>query len=148
LRVVCDTGPLLAAANRRDRAHAFAAAVLIELGRETVIPEPVLVEVDQLLRSRVGMETARLFLAAVAAGERSVAYVTPGLLRRAVDIDVRFPALDLGLVDAMVMAVAEREGLPILTFDFRDFRAAPPEHQRAWSLVIDEERYAKAIRLG
>ena len=33
--------------------------------------------------------------------------MTPGLLRRAVELDVQYADLDLGLVDASVMAIAE-----------------------------------------
>jgi hypothetical protein len=143
VRVVCDTGPLIAAANRRDRAHALAAALVTELGRDLVVPEPVLVEVDQLLRARVGSRSARLFLAAIVDGEHTFSSLTPGLLRRAVEIDETYAALDLGLADASVMAVAERQRLPILTFDFEHFRATRPG-RGFWRLVVDEARYAEA----
>lgn len=145
MRVVADTGPLLAAANRRDEAHPLAATLVVELGRDLVVPSPVLTEVDQLLRSRVGGHSARLFAGAVAGGSHRVGYLTPELLRRAVAIDARFAALDLGLVDACVMAVAEREQAAILTFDFEDFRAAPGD-AGAWQLVVDEARYMDSIR--
>jgi uncharacterized protein len=113
-----------------------------ELGRELLVPEPVIVEVDQLLRSRVGGHAARLFLAAVAAGEHSVVNLTPALLRRAVELDGSFADLDLGYTDAAVMALAERDGLPVLTFDFEHFRATRPAHG-FWRLVVDEHRYRK-----
>jgi predicted nucleic acid-binding protein len=86
-----------------------------ELGRELVVPGPVLVEVDQLLRTRVG----------------------------AVEIDARFADLGLGLVDGCVMAIAERMRAPILTFDFEHFRATRPA-SGFWRLVVDEARYADA----
>lgn len=145
MRVVVDTGPLVAAANRRDQAHGLAAALVIELGRDLVIPSPVLVEADRLLRARVGVRSARSLLRAVAAGEHRVAYLTPKLLRRATEIDERFDALDLGFTDAAVMAVAEREDSPVLTFDVEDFRAAPSE-QGLWLLVVDESRYQDSTR--
>lgn len=140
MKVIADTGPLVAAANRRDEAHELAAALVIELGRDLVIPSPVLVETDYLLRTRVGIRSARLLLRAVAAGEHVVAYLTPELLRRAVEIDEQFDELDLGLTDGAVMAIAEREQAPVLTFDFADFRAAPSD-AGPWQLVIDESRY-------
>lgn len=105
------------------------------------MPEPVIVEVDQLLRARVGAHAARLFLEALDAGEHEVAYLSPGLLRRAIEIDARFADLDLGLADASVMAIAERHRLPILTFDFEHFRATRPQRD-FWRLVVDEARYA------
>ncbi len=109
-----------------------------------MVPSAVIVEVDQLLRSRVSGHAARLFLAALAAGEHTVDFLTPALLRRAAEIDARFAALELGFADAAVMALAERHGHPILTFDFEHFRAAPPPHGY-WQLVIDESRYAEAV---
>jgi uncharacterized protein len=128
---VADTGPLVAAANRRDRAHALAAALVTELGRGLLVPEPVIAEVDQLLRSRVGSRSARLFLEAIAAGEHTVVFGSADL--------------QLGYTDAAVMAIAEREDLPVLTFDFGHFRAARPAHGY-WRLVIDEHRYRHHVR--
>jgi len=128
-----------------DRAHGLAAALVTRLGRDLVVPVPVVVETDQLLRARVGPVAARLFLAAVAAGEHRVAFLTPGLLRRAAEIDTRHAGIDLGFADAAVMAIAERGDLPILTFDFEDFRAAPPP-AGYWRLIVDEARYQDATR--
>jgi predicted nucleic acid-binding protein len=145
LRVVADTGPLVAAANRRDQAHSLAAALVTQLGRELLVPDPVLVEVDQLLRTRVGSHAARLFLNAVATGEHTVAFLSSGLLRRAVELDTSFADLDLGLADTAVMACAERHDLPILTFDFAHFRATRPR-SGYWRLVVDEARYADGTR--
>jgi uncharacterized protein len=116
-----------------------------ELGRDLLVPEPVIVEVDQLLRSRIGSHVARLFLQALAAGEHSVISISPALLRRAAELDARFADLDLGYTDAAVMAIAERENLPVLTFDFEHFRATRPTHG-FWQLVIDEHRYQQHAR--
>ncbi len=105
----------------------------------------MIVEVDQLLRSRTRPHAARLFLAALAAGEHTVINLTPRLLRRAVELDASFADLDLGYADAAVMATAERDRLPILTFDFGHFRATRPAHG-FWQLVIDEHRYQRQLR--
>jgi predicted nucleic acid-binding protein len=107
----------------------------------------VLVEVDQLLRARVGARSARLFLDALVAEEHTVMFLSVGLLRRAVEIDAGFADLDLGLVDGCVMAIAERMRAPILTFDFNHFRATRPT-RGFWQLVVDEARYedATAVR--
>jgi uncharacterized protein len=145
VKVVCDTGPLVAAANRRDRAHALAAALVTRLGRDLLVPVPVVVETDQLLRARIGYGAARQFLSALAAGEHAIGFLTPRLFSRAVDMDARHAELGLGFTDAAVMAIAERGDLPILTFDFEGFRAAPPP-SGYWRLVVDEARYEEATR--
>jgi predicted nucleic acid-binding protein len=140
MKVVADTGPLLAAVYQDDPAHPLAAALVTALGRELLILDSVIVEVDYLLRTRVGSHAARGFLAALSTGDGTPVFMSPGLLRRAAIIDARFADLDLGFVDASVMAYAERHDLPVLTFDFAHFRAATPEHGQ-WRLVVDEARY-------
>ena len=64
-------------------------------------------------------------------------------MSRAVEIDAQYADLDLGLVDASVMAIAERHNLPVLTFDFAHFRATHPVHGH-WRLVVNESQYAAA----
>jgi uncharacterized protein len=134
----------VAAANARDEAHGLAAALVTELGRSLIVPDPVIVETDHLLRSRVGAGSARLFLSSLVDGEHQVAFLTPALLRRAGAIDHRFADLDLGLADASVMAYAERHRLPVLTFDFQHFRATRPA-RGYWRLVVNETRYREAV---
>lgn len=108
------------------------------------MPQTVAVEVDYFVRTRLGGRFARLFLESLVMGEHSVAFLSPGLLRRAVEIDAQYADLDLGLVDASVMAIAERHDLSIFTFDFEHFRATAPESGH-WRLVVDEATYAAAI---
>jgi hypothetical protein len=112
-------------------------------GRDLIVPVPVIAEADHLVRARVGPGPARLLLAALAAGEHRVAEVTAALLRRAAELDAQHADLDLGFADAAVMAIAERHELPILTFDFEDFRASRPGRGH-WRLVVDEALYADA----
>ena len=129
-------------ADARD--HTLAAALVSELGRDLLVPDPVVAETDHLLRKKVGLSSARLFLAALSQGVHRIVFLTPALLRRAVEIDEQYADLDLGFTDAAVMAIAERHDLPILTFDFRDFRATAPERGE-WRLFVDEARYRGAV---
>ena len=137
MKIVCDSGPLIAAADRSSRAHQAVAALIGAVGRELVVLDVVLAETDYMLRTRVGSESARRLLAAAGGGGVTAAFLSPGLLKRAAELDAHFADLDLGLVDASIMAYAERHDLPILTFDFRDFRAT--ESSRGpWRLVLSE----------
>jgi len=53
--------------------HRLAAALGTALGRNLLVPGPVLVEADRLLRSRIDGGVARALLSALARGE-----LTPG----------------------------------------------------------------------
>lgn len=123
----------------------MAAAILIAVGRDRVIPSLVLAETDYPLRTRVSVPSARLLLGAVASVEHSAAYMTIELLRRATEIDEQDGDLDLGFADASVMAVTARDHAPVMTFDFEDFRGPLPTRAPGRSSV-DESRYLESIR--
>src|SRR5438094_492012 len=89
-------------------------------------------ENDQPARDRVDTLTARRFLQAMAAGTYRRATLSPSQFDAARAIDERHADLDLGIVDASVMAIAEATDSVVLTFDFTHFRAAPPARGRAW----------------
>jgi predicted nucleic acid-binding protein len=145
MKVLIDTGPLVSAIDRRDPAQGMAVMALGRLGRNAVVPLPVVVEVDHLVRKRVGADAARRFLKNIAGGSHEVAYATAGLMRRAAELDRRYADLNLGVVDGCVMAIAERHDLPIFTFDFRDFRATESA-AGPWRLAIDEHLYEREVR--
>lgn len=96
-----------------------------------------------MLRRWGDPRAGRLFLRALASGRHRVEPLTAGLLRRAVELDALYADLDLGLVDTSVMAYAERHRLPILSFDFRDFRATQSMHG-PWDLILDEDELRRA----
>ncbi len=144
MKVLVDTGPLLAALDRRDPAYEMAGAAMKKLRRDAIVPSPVVVEVDHLARKRVGLDSARRFLKHIAGGSHQVAYPTAGLMQRAVELDRKYSDLNLGVVDGCVMAIAERHELPIFTFDFRDFRATESA-SGPWRLAIDENVYRRSV---
>lgn len=117
---------------------------MARLRRSAVLPSPVLVEADHLIRTRAGAASARMFLKSIAEGAHEVAYMTAGLMRRARELDDKYADLNLGYVDASVMAIAERHELPIFTFDFTDFRATESS-DGPWRLAIDERILARGI---
>lgn len=141
MKVVVDAAPLVAAADRRDTAHRLAISIFADIDLDLLVPDPVIAEVDHLLRDRVSAAVARAFLEDVREGAYLRVVLDPVLFGRAVDYDRRHADLDLGIADASVMAVAEAERAPILTFDFADFRATRPMRGGFWRLVIDEDAF-------
>lgn len=144
MKILVDTGPLVSAIDKKDPAFAMAGTALETLRRNAIVPSPVIVEADHLVRKRVGNHAARRFLKTVAGGGHEVAFLTAGLMRRAAELDRKYADLNLGFVDASVMAIAERHDLPIFTFDFTDFRATESE-SGAWRLAISEDVYQREI---
>jgi len=65
-------------------------------------------------------------------------------VRRAAELNDKYADLNLGFVDTCVMAIAERHELPILTFDFADFRATESV-SGPWRLVLEEHTFRNAV---
>lgn len=126
---VCDTGPLVSAVNRRDRHHALCRRELETFAGALLVPITVAVEVDYLLRARVGNDAARAFLLDVDGGGFILEPVDSDAFRRSVELDGQLADADLGLVDASVVAAAEkRRATTIFTLDHADLRLAAPDH--------------------
>lgn len=102
----------------------------------------MIVEVDLLTRRRYGPPSARAFLAAMHDGAHVRDAPTVAEWETAVAIDARHADLDLGLVDATVMAMAHNRDLPILTFDFRDFQAVPGPSGEPHRLIVQPHELA------
>ena len=124
MTAVADTGALYALYDADDAHHdAVSAAVDRERG-QILVPMAILGELDYLLRELLGLDAELDFIDSVLAGAFVLEPMTEPDLQRARDILTQYRDLDVGLVDAAVMATAERLGTNrILTLDQRDFRA-------------------------
>lgn len=122
MTVIVDTGALVALVDADDRHHPTLSEAFRENPEEWVIPWAVLPEIDHFLATRLGRRAARAFLDDVAASRLQVEWQGDADLARAAEIDAAHADLELGLVDGVVMAQAERLGArAIATLDLRDF---------------------------
>ncbi len=89
-----------------------------------MLPWAILPEVDYLASSQLGETAASAFRADLAEGLFNVEWNRVSDLQRAVELDAHYADLSLGLVDSVVMAIAERlDAQAIATLDLRDFAA-------------------------
>jgi uncharacterized protein len=134
--LICDTGPLYAAMDRRDEAHEACAELLGAADEALVIPAPVVVELEWLVESRLGHAPFDAFLESVEEGEVEIEALTVADYRRARALCARYHDLPLGFVDAAVIAVAERfKERKVATLDLRHFSVVRPAHVRSLQLV-------------
>jgi predicted nucleic acid-binding protein len=136
--ILCDTGALLDHLVAEAPDHtAFRQA--IERARTRYVPGLVLAEVDYFLRHERAAMAA--LMDDLARGAFTYAPPTLSLLRRAMEIDHRYQALGLGLVDASVIALAEELGVTRLaTRDLRHFGAVKLRNGKAFDLVVIPRR--------
>lgn len=134
--LVVDTGSLYAAADRTDRHHRESADLLEGETGHLFVPILVVAEVAYLLAGRLGADAENRFLAALAAGEFLVEPVRASDWGRILELVTTYRDLDLGTVDASVVATAERLGVTrIATLDRRHFPVVRPAHVPAFELL-------------
>jgi predicted nucleic acid-binding protein len=121
--IVADTGAIVALVDEDDRFH----DVLRELYERQglwVLPWAIVPEVDYLLLEHLGTRVELEFVRDLAEGRWVVDWGAQGDLDRARELCEQYQALELGIVDAIVMATAERlRARAIATLDLRDFGA-------------------------
>ncbi len=122
--IVVDTSAILGLIDTRNPHRSALQAALRADPEGWVAPWAVLPELDYLASRRLGRVAAGMLRADLAEGRIPVEWGAPADLRRALELDATHRDLALGLVDGIVMAVAERlEARAIVTLDLRDFGA-------------------------
>ncbi len=129
MALILDTGPLLAALDAADPDHAACARLLTETTEDLVVPLLVLPELDYWCAQRLPDNGWLTFLDDLLAGAYLAEAPTVADLTRARELQDSFRDLRLGVVDATVIALAERLREPrIATLDHRHFSAVRPAH--------------------
>lgn len=136
MALIFDTGPLVAIADRDDVSHAPCRRVMDESGELIVIPSPVLPEFDYLTARSMGAGPMVSMLRDIESGAVLVEALIAEDYPRVRELIDRYADLDVGFVDAAVLAIVERLGEPKLaTLDHRHFAVMRPRHVEALELL-------------
>jgi uncharacterized protein len=130
--IVADTGAIVALIDRSDRHHEALTGIYEEHPSQWVLPWAILPEVDYLVGKYMGRRAEEAFLADLAGGVFQIEWGREDDLVRAHALIRQHRALELGLTDASVIAVAERlRASAIATLDLRHFGAVSIKHRPA-----------------
>jgi uncharacterized protein len=136
LALILDTGPLLAALDAADPDHATCAALLTAATEDLIVPVLVLSELDYWCSARLSGTAWDIFLEDLIAGVYTAVAPTTADLQRCRELQTRYADLNLGVVDASVIALAERlDENKVATLDHRHFTVVRPLHTDALRLV-------------
>lgn len=136
MALILDTGPLYASLDRKDQDHARCRELIESTREEIVIPAPVLPEVDYLASTRMGPSPMVALMRDIESGAYRVMELGTGDYPRVRELMDRYADMDLGFVDASVVAVVERLGEPKLaTLDHRHFPVVRVRHVDALEIV-------------
>jgi predicted nucleic acid-binding protein len=137
--IICDTGPLVAAALSSDADHHASVELFSGMhlaNRSMLVPGPVVAEVGYLLAREAGARVEALFLRSLGEGDFAPVDLTSSDYLRMSELVEEYGNLPLGTTDAAVVAVAERLRISeIATLDRRDFSIVRPQHISAFTLL-------------
>jgi predicted nucleic acid-binding protein len=120
--VLLDSGIVYAFYDRRDDWHRRTLTFLEGERGMLVVPSPTIVEVDHLLGRRLPSTAKLTFYRALAGGHYFIADLPKEKYARVEELHRQFAKLNLGFVDAAIIAISESLGLPrIATTDRRHF---------------------------
>ncbi len=121
--IIADTGYWLALANRRDKHHARAVEVTLQLNEALITTWPVLTEVCHLLLNRLNVAAQLAFLRHFHQCAQLFELNT-GHLVRCAELMEKYRDLPMDLTDASLIILAEQLGSgAIFSTDKRDFHA-------------------------
>ena len=132
--IVVDTGVLYASADEDDTHHVPCATLLGRHPGPLLVPVPVITETSWLIETRLGPAAEARFLRATR-GELSRVDLVDQDWDRAIELVETYADLGLGLVDASVVAVAERLRVTEVATTNRDFFVVRPRHVNAFTLL-------------
>jgi predicted nucleic acid-binding protein len=136
MALVLDTSALLAAFDRADPAHGACSELIGAVREDLIVPTLVLGELDYWCAERLTLEVWTAFLEDVLGGVYRVENPTQGDLERCLELQRTYADLEVGIVDASVLALVERLGEPKLaTLDHRHFATMRPLHVGALELL-------------
>jgi predicted nucleic acid-binding protein len=137
--IVCDTGPLVAAALANDDDHHACVELMTGLhlaGRQILVPAPVVAEVGYLLARESTAAVESAFLRSLADGDFVPVDLTAADYARMAELVTQYADLGLGTTDAAVVAVSERLNIAeVATLDRRHFTVVRPRHVQALTLL-------------
>ena len=122
MSVLLDSGIVYAYYDRSDEWHRRARRFIEGEQQGLILPAPIIPEVDHLLGRRLGARSQLTFYAGIVEGSYLVADVPRDSYARIAELNRQFADLNLGFVDAAVVAIAESLGLSrVATTDRRHF---------------------------
>ena len=136
MALILDTGPLLAALDANDPDHGRCAELIEGAPEDLVVPALVLAELDYWCLERLGVNAWLVFLDDLLEGAYRTEHPSDQDLHRCRELQAQYEDLVLGVVDASIVALAERLGEErVATLDHRHFSVVRPEHVEALTLL-------------
>lgn len=128
-QILIDTGIIIALADKSDAWHQRSLHFIKTYKGGIIAPSTIVPEICYMLNTYLGPSAEMAFIESLVQRQLSLEMVTLEDFGRSLEIMKAYANLNIGLVDASVVALSERLGISkILTADRRHFSAVKPKH--------------------
>ncbi|MEK6589256.1 MAG: PIN domain-containing protein [Nitrospinota bacterium] len=126
---IIDTGIIYAMSDKDDSWHKRVKGFTENSNDILILPSTVVPEACYLLNSYLSIDVERRFINSLIIGELKIEHFIREDLKRINELLKTYSDLNIGFVDASIVAIAERlKATRILTTDRRHFSAIKPSH--------------------
>lgn len=140
MRLIVDSGPIIAQAERYHPHKAGARRILLSEPEVPILSPMMAAEIDYFLARRAGLGGNRTFRRDLAAARYEVPCLEPADYLTAITLNDRYADLNVGLTDLSIVILAARYRTNrILTFDQRHFRLMRPLQGGTFTLLPFDE---------
>lgn len=134
--LIVDTSVWLDAADTDCPNHKACAQLLSDRRDELITPAVVAGEAARLIRFKLGAEAEARFVRLITSGAVTISDLEPADWERVAELVETYLDRPLGLVDAAIVAIAERSKVTdVATLNGRDFYIVRPNHATAFTLL-------------
>jgi predicted nucleic acid-binding protein len=133
---IIDTGIVYALSDTDDAWHKRVKKFFDNNNDTMVLPSTVIPESCYLLNTYLGQKAEYEFISSLMHGELKIEHFNRDDLRRIVELLKVYSDMNIGFVDASIVAIAERLKVSrILTTDRRHFSIIKPIHGKSFTLL-------------
>jgi predicted nucleic acid-binding protein len=134
--ILVDTGILYAMADIDDAWHEPVKSFLQNIMDTLFVPITVLPEICYLLNTHLSQDSERKLIASIIQGELKIEGLRNEDFHRSYQLLESYSDMNIGFVDASVVAIAERLKIHrILTTDRKHFSVIRPRHCQTFNLL-------------
>ena len=124
MAVILDTSAIFATADKSDNHYKEMVNFHSKNTDILIVPSTVIPEAVYLLNKRIGYDAELAFLNSLSEGEMQIEQFNENELERVLEILQKYNDLNIGFVDASIVAIAERLNInQLCTFDRNHFSA-------------------------
>ena len=137
MQIILDTSAVLGLMDKKYKKHEYLKKIFTEKDNIYILPSTTISEICYMLNSRFGSKIELIFLQEIIKTSFQLELLKDTDIIRIIEILKKYDTLNIGYVDASIVAIAERLKInKILTLDRKHFEVVVPRGFDCFDILI------------